>query len=83
MSPIRDLLLVATLFALVPVSFLRPWIGVLAWFWVAYFVPQSFTWGFGRNLPIAMMVAVATLLGYLVSGEGKKPLPRTASVVFL
>jgi putative inorganic carbon (HCO3(-)) transporter len=83
MSPIRDLLLVATLFALVPVSFLRPWIGVLAWFWVAYFVPQSFTWGFGRNLPIAMMVAVATLLGYLMSGEGKKPLPRTASVLFL
>jgi hypothetical protein len=41
MSPIRDLLLVATLFALVPVSFLRPWIGVLAWFWVAYFVPQE------------------------------------------
>lgn len=83
MSPIRDLALVATLFFLVPVSFFRPWIGVLAWFWVAYFVPQSFTWGFGRSLPVAMLVAVATLCGYLVSSEGKKPLPRTASVLFL
>jgi probable O-glycosylation ligase (exosortase A-associated) len=83
MSPIRDLALVATLFFLVPVSFARPWIGVLAWFWVAYFVPQSFTWGFGRNLPVAMIVAVATLLGYVMSSEGKKPLPRTASVLFL
>ena len=83
MSPIRDIALVATLFFLVPVSFFRPWIGVLAWFWVAYFVPQSFTWGFGRNLPVAMIVAVATLLGYVMSGEGKKPLPRTASVLFL
>jgi len=83
MSPIRDLLLVATLFALVPISFLRPWIGMLAWFWVAYFVPQSFTWAFGRNLPVAMLVAVATLVGFLLSGEGKKPLPRCASVVLL
>lgn len=83
MSPIRDLALVATLFFLVPVSFFRPWIGVLAWFWVAYFVPQSFTWGFGRNLPVAMVVALATLLGYVMSSEGKKPLPRTASVLFL
>ena len=83
MSPIRDILLVATLFALVPVSFLRPWVGVLAWFWVAYFVPQSFTWGFGRNLPVAMLVGVATLIGFVLSSEGKKRLPRSASVLFL
>jgi probable O-glycosylation ligase (exosortase A-associated) len=83
MSPIRDLLLVATLFALVPVSFLRPWVGVLAWFWVAYFVPQSFTWGFGRNLPVAMLIAVATLLGFVLSGERRRSLPRCPSVWFL
>ncbi len=35
MSPIRDLALVATLFFLVPVSFFRTLIGLLAWFWVA------------------------------------------------
>jgi len=83
MSPIRDLLLVATLFALVPVSFLRPWVGVLAWFWVAYFVPQSFTWGFGRNLPVAMLVGVATLVGFALSNEARKSLPRCTSVFFL
>jgi len=68
--------LVATLFFLVPVSFFRPWIGVLAWFWVAYFVPQSFTWGFGRNLPVAMVVALATLLARELAARADPPLTK-------
>jgi putative inorganic carbon (HCO3(-)) transporter len=82
MSPIRDLLLVGVLIPLVPVCFLRPWIGAVAWFWVAYFVPHSFTWGFARSLPIAMLVGGATLAGFLFTRE-RDPLPRTANVLFL
>ncbi len=83
MSPLRDLLFIAILVPLVPTCFFRPWIGVLAWFWVAYFVPQSFTWSFGRNLPVAMLVGGATLLGFLLSSERRAGLPRCASVLFL
>ncbi len=83
MAPIRDLRLVATLLALVPVSLLRPWVGVLAWFWMAYFAPHSFTWGFGRNRPVAMVVGGATLAGFVRSGQEKRPLPRCASVILL
>ena len=80
--PIRDLLLVATLIPLVPICFIRPWIGIVAWFWVAYFVPHSFTWGFARDLPIAMMVGGATLAG-LAFTRDRAPLPRTANVMLL
>ncbi len=55
----RDLLLLASLMYLIPVSVARPWVGVLGWFWVSYFVPHSFTWGFGRRLPIAALIGGA------------------------
>jgi putative inorganic carbon (HCO3(-)) transporter len=83
MSPIRDLLLVGVLLPLVPLCFLRPWVGILAWYWVAYFVPHSFTWGFGRSLPVAMLVGGATLLGLLMGRDRRAPLPMSWNVIFL
>ncbi len=78
----RDLLLLASLLYLVPVSVARPWVGVLGWFWVSYFVPHSFTWGFGRRLPVAALIGGATLIGFLFSRE-RKPLPGTWSVILM
>lgn len=82
MSGLRDVLLVVVLAGLVPASLFRPWIGVLGWFWIAYMVPHSLTWGFGRTLPLAAMVAGATLLGFFFSRD-RKQLPRTLSVFFM
>jgi probable O-glycosylation ligase (exosortase A-associated) len=82
MSGLRDVVLVAVLAGLVPASFFRPWVGVLGWFWIAYMVPHSLTWGFGRTLPLAAMVGGATLLGFFFSRD-RKPLPRSWSVFFL
>jgi putative inorganic carbon (hco3(-)) transporter len=78
----RDLLLLASMLYLVPVAVVRPWVGILAWFWISYFVPHSFTWGFGRRLPVAALVGGATLLGFLFTRE-RKPLPGTWSVMLM
>lgn len=78
----RDLLLLASLLYLIPVAIVRPWIGVLGWFWVSYFVPHSFTWGFGRRLPIAALIGGATLIGFVFDRE-RKPLPGTLSVILM
>src|SRR5260370_33896989 len=78
----RDLLLLASLLYLVPVSVARPWVGVLGWFWVSYFVPHSFTWGFGRRLPVAALIGGATLVGVPFCRE-RQPLPATRSAVLL
>ena len=82
MSGIRDYLLLVTLVGLVPISLARPWIGTLGWFWIAYMVPHSLTWGFGRSLPLAAMVGGATLLGFLFTKD-RRPLPRSWTVVFV
>lgn len=82
MSGLRDYGLLIALAGLVPAAFVRPWVGVLGWFWIAYMVPQSLTWGFGRTLPLAVMVGGATLLGFIFTRE-KKPLPWSSTVVLM
>src|SRR6266850_1486609 len=47
----------------VPASFISPYWGVLMWYWVSYFNPHRFMWGFAYDLPVALLVAVPTLLG--------------------
>ena len=37
---VRDVLVVSVILGLVPVSLKRPWLGVLAWYWISYFVPS-------------------------------------------
>ena len=78
----RDILLTLILIPLVPACFFRPWIGVLAWLWVAYMVPHGLAWGFARSIPIAVLSGGATLLGFFLSNDRKR-LPRTWGVFFL
>src|SRR5712692_1349112 len=80
--PLRDLLLTLILIPLVPLCMVRPWIGILGWLWVAYFVPHGLSWGFARSLPMAMLIGGATLIGFLFTRD-RKPLPRTWGLFFL
>ncbi len=82
MSGIRDYVLLSVLGGLVPASLFRPWVGVLGWFWIAYMVPHSLTWGFGRSLPLAALVGGATLAGFLFTKD-RKPLPRSGTVLLV
>ncbi|HET8579228.1 MAG TPA: putative O-glycosylation ligase, exosortase A system-associated [Methylomirabilota bacterium] len=82
MSGIRDVAFLIVITGLTPVSFFRPWLGVLAWSWIAYMAPHMLTWGFGQRLPVAMMIGGATLLGFIFTRD-KQPLPRAAVVPLL
>jgi putative inorganic carbon (hco3(-)) transporter len=79
---VRDILFVSVVLGLVPVCLRRPWLGILAWYWTAYFVPQGLSWGFARSFPFAMVVGGATLLGFLLTKD-RKPLPRNAATFFM
>jgi len=79
---VRDILLFCVILWLVLVSLRRPWHGILAWYWIAYFVPHGLTWGFMRTFPVALLVGGATLVGFLFAKD-RKPLPRTATTFFL
>jgi probable O-glycosylation ligase (exosortase A-associated) len=78
----RDLLLFAILMGLVPVILMRPWIGILAWFWAGLMTPQFLTWGFMRTFPIAMLIGVVTLAG-LVMTKDRRPMPMTREMVMM
>lgn len=82
MGGLRDVIVLAIIAGLVPVSALRPWLGILAWYWIAFMVPHGLTWGFARTLPVAMLIGGATLLGWVFTKD-RKPLPRTWTVFAL
>jgi putative inorganic carbon (HCO3(-)) transporter len=79
---VRDILFVSIALGLVPLCLRSPWIGILAWYWTAYFVPQGLSWGFARSFPFAMVVGGATLLGFIFTKD-RKPLPRNAATFFM
>src|SRR5215475_9391850 len=82
MSGLRDLVFLLVWLGLIPVSLIRPWLGILAWNWIAFMAPHGLTWGFSRTLPVAIGIGGATLVGWLFSAD-RKSIPRTVPVIAL
>lgn len=62
----RDLVILAIVVGSAPFCFRWPFFGVLMWTWVAYFNPHRYAWtGTVYNFPVAMVIAIPTLLGLL------------------
>jgi probable O-glycosylation ligase (exosortase A-associated) len=67
---------------LLPLIFVKPAIGILAWFWISFMNPHRLTWGFATEFSVAMLVGVVTLLAWLLSKERHLP-PANAPTVLL
>jgi len=75
--PMRDVLLFIIIAISIPISFFRPYFGILIWTWVTFMNPHRFTWGFMYNFPVAAVIAVPTLAGCLFTSDlNKKFLKR-------
>jgi len=68
----RDLILFLIIAASIPISFFRPYFGILVWTWVTFFNPHRYTWGFMYNFPVAAVIAVPTLAGCLFTSSINK-----------
>jgi putative inorganic carbon (hco3(-)) transporter len=66
---VRDILLVIIISGGCLMALGRPWIGVILWTWVSIMNPHTQTYGFAQTMPVAMMVAVATLIGLAITRE--------------
>jgi probable O-glycosylation ligase (exosortase A-associated) len=64
---VRDLIVVGIVCASLPVIVFRPFFGLLVYGWLAYMRPQDMAWGASRVLPLSQWVAVALVLGLVVS----------------
>ncbi len=70
----RDYFVFAVVMGSLPFILRRPWIGIIMWCWLSYMNPHKLSWSFAREMPFAMLVALATLTGMLFMRE-----PRTAA----
>jgi probable O-glycosylation ligase (exosortase A-associated) len=61
------MVVLAIVFATLPVIIFRPFFGLLTYSWLAYMRPQDMTFGMSRWLPLSQWVAIAMLVGILVT----------------
>jgi putative inorganic carbon (HCO3(-)) transporter len=67
---VRDIAFIVILFGSLPVCFLRPWVGILVWSWMAYMNPHLLTWNIAEfSLAPAMLVAVPTISGFVLTKD--------------
>jgi probable O-glycosylation ligase (exosortase A-associated) len=77
----RDLILFIIVAIFIPISFFRPYLGVLMWTWITFFNPHRYTWGFMYNFPVAAVIAVPTLIGCLFTANINKQFLRRETLL--
>lgn len=80
--PFRDLLLFLIVFGSLPFILRRPHVGVLVCAWLGYMNPHRLSWGPAYAFPFVAVVAVVTLIAFLLSTEEKK-LPQNVVTTLL
>ena len=70
----RSIILVLIILGSMPVCLVNPYFGVLMWYWVSYFNPHRFTYGFSYNMPVAFLVAIPTLVGLIFTKKSLRSL---------
>lgn len=82
----RDIALAIFIFGTIPFILSRPYVGLLVWSWLGYMNPHRLCYGFAYSFPWVQLIAIVTLVSWLLSKESKKIAWSTASlllVVFL
>ncbi len=76
----RDVIIFGIILAGSVAALGRPWIGVMMWTWVSVMNPHALGWGFITTMPVALMVAVTTMLGFLFTRDKRNPFTDPAVV---
>ncbi|HEY1261036.1 MAG TPA: putative O-glycosylation ligase, exosortase A system-associated [Stellaceae bacterium] len=81
----RGYALALVFFGLLPFIFIKgPFFGILMWFWVSLMSPHRLVWGGPfADPPYALIVAVATLLAWLLSNDEPKAPPWNKTTLLL
>ncbi len=79
----RDFIVTAMVFGLLPFILRNPVMGIYAWVWLSMMNPHRATFGFARSMPFAYIVAIATVIGVLAHNRDRRPVPMTAPTIAL
>lgn len=77
----RDVIVAIILFGAIPVALMRPYYGILLWYWVGIFTPHRWAYGFSRDLPAAYMIAIPTIIGAIFVKKNKHVFTRELVLV--
>ncbi|MDP2835157.1 MAG: putative O-glycosylation ligase, exosortase A system-associated [Pseudomonadota bacterium] len=78
----RDLFVAIVVFGLLPMVLRRPQVGIYLWSWIGYHNPHRLAFGWARDFPWAMIIALVTFTSMLFSKEPKR-IPWTRESVLL
>ncbi len=67
----RDIVIFLGIVALIPMILKRPYIGVLAWTWIALLNPHREAFGFSTSLRPNLLIVLVTLVAFAISSEKK------------
>lgn len=82
----RGLVLLVVFFSALPLIFIRgPFWGILMWYWISLMNPQKVVWRVYADIPYSFIVAVATLLWWLLSQSEPKfpPINKTTGLLVI
>lgn len=79
----RDAALIATLGVLLAAVLAQPFIGVLLWNWISFMNPHRLAYGLASELPWAMLVIAATVVGCMLAGELRLPPMNATTLLFV
>ena len=68
----RDVVLTLMILSTLPFIPMSPYLGVLVFNWLSLMQPHRLAYGFAVEAPFAMIVAVLTLLGWMITRESKR-----------
>jgi probable O-glycosylation ligase (exosortase A-associated) len=78
---VRDYVILAIVFLSAPVAVFSPYYGILVWTWIAYFNPHRYGWGVAHDTPVALIIAIPTLLGVLFAAKNHRIFVRESMLL--
>ena len=79
----RDIFITMIILGMIPVTLLRPFVGMLIWTWLSLMSPHRLTWGFAYDYPFVQLMAIATMASWAIS-KYRQPFPiNTITCLFV
>ncbi len=79
----RDIIVLAIVAGSAPLALFSPYYGVLVWTWISYFNPHRYAWGIARDFPVALLIAIPTIVGMLFAEKNKRTITRESMLLVM
>jgi putative inorganic carbon (HCO3(-)) transporter len=69
----RDIVMLFTLMAVIPLIFRNILVGVMLWAWIAFIWPEDYLYGFMGGVPLNKIISGLSIISFLLSRKKNKP----------